>query len=94
VGERMSRLSVDRRGDLGTDMMAAESVGGALVAEAWAETTAQLLSHPARGGCMYVYVCLCVGGELRQQNKQVQSCRVFGSEASGPHQPKAPRFRW
>jgi hypothetical protein len=41
----MSRLSVDRRGDLGEDMLtAAARVGGALEAEAWA-TVAQSLFH-------------------------------------------------
>jgi hypothetical protein len=35
---------VDRRGDLGGDMLAAASVGGALVAEAWADTGAALIS--------------------------------------------------
>jgi len=45
VGDSKSRLSVDSRGDLGEDMMiAAERVGGALVAEAWARV-ARSLSH-------------------------------------------------
>jgi hypothetical protein len=49
VGERKSRLSEDRRGDLGVDMMAAAGVGGALVAEAWANNGAHSLSHGVRG---------------------------------------------
>lgn len=52
----MSRLSVDRRGDLGEDMMAAERVGGALVAEAWAHA----LSHRVWGDCVFVHVFHCM----------------------------------
>jgi hypothetical protein len=44
VGDSRSRLSVDCRGDLGEDMMAAAGVGGALVAEAWANSGAALIS--------------------------------------------------
>lgn len=39
-GDNISKLSVDLRGDLGEDMMAAK-VGGAQVAEAWGEQGAQ-----------------------------------------------------
>jgi hypothetical protein len=56
VGDSISRLSVDRRGDLGEDMMAAERVGGALVAEAWAHA----LSHRVWGDDIFLRVSHCM----------------------------------
>jgi hypothetical protein len=36
-GDKNSKLSSDRRGDLGEDIMIAAPVGGAVVTEAWGE---------------------------------------------------------
>jgi hypothetical protein len=55
---------VDRRGDLGEDMMAAganvdaERVGGALVAEAWADKGAIVISSSGRRWCLHWSLCV------------------------------------
>jgi hypothetical protein len=73
---------VDRRGDLGEDMMAAERVGGALVAEAWAHA----LSHRVWGGGIFLGVFHCM------QVYRRRVCLCLARVSSGPRQSSAPSW--
>jgi hypothetical protein len=85
---------VDRRGELGEAMMAAganvdaaaERVGGALMAEAWAE--GQSLSHYQGGDGVFFGGCVC-----RQASTCCCMLRVFRTCVFRAAS-RAPRFWW
>jgi hypothetical protein len=75
---------------MGVDMMAAAGVGGALVAEAWANKGALVISWRAGPGRLCIMRGSLCGDSKTGRRKRV-GC-VFEGVASGTHQPKLPRW--